>query len=182
MHRFLYNYSNMKNTLMTISDKMIGAPRYHGDGDTSNSLLQTPPRPPPTPSPSRCLQVAFMIQWLQQHSFDFWQLITSQSQDSQDLSLSSWSLRFVFVTEPATILCSSSKTWSDTLARVWYCCKCWRVKISALSRRSSLCRRRQFSTTTTVKAPQSPRAVRSHDYQLLCLSTTTSLVSAMHPI
>ena len=76
----------------------------------------------------------------------------------------------------------TSKTWSDTLARVWYCCKCWRVKISVLSRRSSLCRRRQFSTTTTVKAPQSPRAVRSHDYQLLCLSTTTSLVSAMYPI
>merc|ERR1719336_923535 len=38
--------------------------------ETENSLLQTPPRPPPTPSPSRCLQ------------------------DSQDLSLSSWSLSF----------------------------------------------------------------------------------------
>ena len=38
--------------------------------ETENSLLQTPPRPPPTPSPSRCLQ------------------------DSQDLSLSSWSLNF----------------------------------------------------------------------------------------
>ena len=42
---------------------------YQGDGDISSSLLQTPPRPAPTPSPSRCLQ------------------------DSQDLSLSSWSLR-----------------------------------------------------------------------------------------
>ena len=38
--------------------------------ETENSLLQTPPRPPPTPSPSRCLQ------------------------DSQDLSLSSWALSF----------------------------------------------------------------------------------------
>lgn len=38
--------------------------------ETENSLLQTPPRPPPTPSPSRCLQ------------------------DSQDLSLSSWGLSF----------------------------------------------------------------------------------------
>jgi len=43
---------------------------YNGDGDTNSSLLQTPPRPAPTPSPSRCLQ------------------------DSQDLSLSSWSLNF----------------------------------------------------------------------------------------
>jgi len=40
---------------------------YH---ETENSLLQTPPRPPPTPSPSHCLQ------------------------DSQDISLSSWSLNF----------------------------------------------------------------------------------------
>merc|ERR1719228_1809774 len=38
--------------------------------ESENSLLQTPPRPPPTPSPSRCLQ------------------------DSQDLSLSSWALSF----------------------------------------------------------------------------------------
>ena len=45
-----------------------GGSWLYGDGE--NSCLQTPPRPAPTPSPSRCLQ------------------------DSQDISLSSWSLTF----------------------------------------------------------------------------------------
>lgn len=82
-------------------------------------------------------------------------------QDSQDLSLSSWSLRFAFIIFTFTLNQShfhfQSLEFSLLIIQIFILNNSTSPVLSPQSSRS---RRRQFSTTTTVRAPPYPQAAR----------------------